>query len=321
MMSLGDVLLRWLSELGSGSVKQLEDGVRGFARSHRVDPSREAAWRWIKDVSALGHLDVDRQQGAWSVAPPVITRLPFSDGLALITGSRTSTWHRRLNEAGAEWLQVDEVANQHDVDAMPVPASIVVQYDDPVDLSSTAERLACSFTPCAALQYFGLLPEIGLGPEEAAPVSPTTMERYDHPRGEYLPAQSYSQDGLYRWRAPDWSRTLRLRRQSRWHTVDHEVGVYLELERLGQTVLRWLPEEGVGREKVGRLCASATAPMPAIHARAATLCTGLRPLRDQPNGTVFYDNVPYAAACKVAKTLHQKLTVGNSSSTSLQGAK
>lgn len=311
MTAMGDLLMRWASELGGGKVADLRAGVLRTARSRGLDIRHGAEGRWIRDMSALGHLDVDWRRGVWSAAPPVLTCLPFSDGLALIAGRRTAALEREIGAAADEWAVVLSVANETAEGDIPVPTSLLIQYDTPDELPERAAALGCAYTPCAALQTFSLLPDLEAGPLAAppAPGNAQTVEKYDPARRSYEPAESYNEEGLYRWRGADWSKLVQVRRGAEFRSTEHELGVYLELERTGVNAVRWQPETGAGRERVGTLFVDWGAPLPPLHARAAVLCTGLQPRFSSVAQTVRYDNVPRAAAERLTRSLRQELEI------------
>lgn len=311
MSSIGDLLLRWASELGGGKIAHLREGILRTARSRGLDVRDGADGRWLRDVSALGHLDVDWRSGIWSIAPPVLTRLPASDGMALITGRRTVADERTVEAAEQEWAVIHRVRDEVAPGDLPVPDSLLVHYGDSEELPENATRMRFSFTPCAAVEILAMLPDIMPG-GDAAPPAPGnihTVERYDLSEGAYLPADSYDKDGLYRWRSSDWSRLVQIRRGTRFQTTEHEFGVYLELARLKKSVMRWRPEAVAGREQVGALSVDWGAPLPPIHSRAAVLCTGLQPCFNELAETVRYDNVPRVAAERLARSLQQDLAI------------
>lgn len=311
MISIGNLLLRWVSELGGGKVPDLRTKILRAARSRGLDVRDGAEGRWIRDVSALGHLDVDWRLGRWSIAPPALTRLPYSDGLALIAGRRGVADERAVDVAEREWAIVHQVPNQVAEGDIPVPDSLLVQYDSTDELPENVAAMCFSFSSCAALQMFALLPDLKPG-NEAAPPAPGnlhTVERYDVEKRSYRPATSYDEDGLYRWRGADWSRLVQVRRGTRWLSTEHEYGVYMELARSGKQVMRWRPEIAAGRERIGVLFVDWGAPLPPLHARAAVLCTGLQPSFNELAQTARYDNVPLAAAERTARSLQQDLEI------------
>ncbi|WP_045875847.1 hypothetical protein [Pseudofrankia sp. DC12] len=307
-LSVGDLLLRWVSELGSGRLRDLRTSVRRAALGRGVDCAPGAESRWVRDLAALGHLDVDWHRDRWSVAPSVLTRLPYSDGLAVVVGRRTASFDRGLTDAES-WATLIRVANPAMSGEIPVPDTVVLRYEDPAWLPDDARRLGCAFTPCAALQLAGLLQEVEEGPLAAPPASDNafTVQRFSLADGRYEPTALYSADGLYRWRSADWSRLTQVRRGGAWRTVEHEVGVYLELaDRI--SVLRWAAEPGAGRSLIGCLTHDRAAPLPPLHARAAVLCSGLRPRVDGTARTVSYDNVPLPVGERIATSLRQRLS-------------
>jgi hypothetical protein len=308
-VGIGDLLLRWLSERGSGRLTELREGVRDTARAHGLTVSEYADWDWVRTASALGFLDFDMRADRWSAAPLVLTRLPFSDGLALITGARTTAASRALQDAAEQWLELLPVPGEARGGSVPLPIALLVQYDDPDTLPETAGLLGARYVPCAALQAAALLPRIEAGALAAEPggASLDTVERYDPHRLRYMRADSCVEDGLYRWRGADHARLVRLRRDGRFLSTEHEAGIYLELARHSENAIRWRPEAAVGRSRVGRLFVDRYQPLPPLHARAAVLCTGLPPLMGSQEATWAYDNVPLAVAQAIAASLLQDL--------------
>ncbi|MET7897021.1 hypothetical protein [Streptomyces mirabilis] len=311
MLSIGNLLLRWASELGGGRVADLRAGVLRTARSRGIPVREGADGRWLRDVSALGHLDVDWRRGLWSAGPAVLTRVPFSDGLAVVAGRRTAAFDQAADAAAEQWAELLWVENEAAEGDIPVPDTLYLQYDAAERLPQDAERLGCAYVPCAALQAVSVLPDLAAGPAAAPPGlgNTHTVERYNSRTREYEPSHSYSEDGLYRWRSADWVRLVQVRRGERFLSTEHEYGVYLEHERLGTGAMRWKAEAGAGRQRVGRLAVDWGAPLPPLHARAAVLCSGLQPRFHELAQTVGYDNVPLAAAQRLAASLHQQLEI------------
>lgn len=307
-LAIGDLLLRWVSELGSGRLRDLRTSVRSVALGRGIDCAPGAESRWVRDLAALGYLDVDWHRDWWSVAPSVLTRLPHSDGLAVVVGRRTGSFDRALIDAES-WATLIRVANPATPGDIPVPDTVLLRYEDPAGLPDDARWLDCAFTPCAALQLAELLPEIEEGPLAAPPAADNafTVQRFSFADGRYEPTALYAADGLYRWRGADWSLLTQVRRGDAWRTVEHETGVYLELAgRI--SVLRWAAEPGAGRSLIGSLTCDRAAPLPPLHSRAAVLCSGLRPRADRTARTVSYDNVPLQVAERIATSLRQRLS-------------
>ncbi|MEU6275971.1 hypothetical protein ABZ871_26690 [Streptomyces populi] len=305
----GGVLLRWLSESRSGKASVLRDGVRSQAQAWGLELKEYAAWDWMRKAAALGFIDVDLRADRWSVAPPVLTRLPHADGLAVLTGARTARISTRVKEAAQEWMELITVPHRPEAGEAPLPDTLLFQYEDPRTLPETAKFLGAHYTPCAALQLMELLPQAAPGPESAPPGGSTanTLEKYDLRLQRFVPVERDDEDGLYRWRGADYARLTRVRRDGVFRTVERETGVYLELARHRTGAMRWRPESGRGRAGTGRLLVDRYAPLPALHERAAVLCSGFPPSVGEQTRTRAYDNVPRALAEAIATSLRQSL--------------
>ncbi|MFB7330083.1 hypothetical protein ACFC00_00365 [Streptomyces adustus] len=305
----GGILLRWLSESRSGKASALRDGVRGQARAWGLELKEYADWNWMRKVAALGFIDVDLRADRWSVAPPVLTRLPHADGLALLTGARTAQIGTRVAEAAQEWMELITVPDTPEAGEAPLPDTLLFQYEDPLTLQHAAEFLGTRYVPCAAMQLMELLPQAAPGPESAPPGGSTvnTLEKYELRFQRFVPVERDDEDGLYRWRGADYARLTRVRRNGVFHTVERETGVYLELARHRAGAMRWQPESGKGRAGIGRLLVDRYAPLPALHERAAVLCSGFPPSVGKQTQVRAYDNVPRALAEAIAASLQQNL--------------
>jgi len=305
----GGILLRWLSESRSGRASALREGIRGQAPTWGLEVKEYADWDWMRKAAALGFIDVDLRADRWSVAPPVLTRLPHADGLALLTGARTARISTRVEEAAQEWMELITVPHRPETGEAPLPDTLLFQYEDPRSLREAAEFLGARYVPCAALQLMELLPQAAPGPESAPPGGSTanTLEKYEPRLQRFVPVARDDEDGLYRWRGADYARLTRIRRNGVFHAVDRETGVYLELARHRTGAMRWRPESGKGRGGIGRLFVDRYAPLPALHERAAVLCSGFPPSVGKQAQTRAYDNVPRALAEAIAASLQQNL--------------
>ncbi|MFJ4466168.1 hypothetical protein ACIP2X_01470 [Streptomyces sp. NPDC089424] len=307
----GAILLRWLSESRSGKASALRDGVRSQAQAWGLELKEYADWDWMRKVAALAFIDVDLRADRWSVAPPVLTRLPHADGLALLTGARTAQISTRIEEAAQDWMELISVPHRAEADEAPLPDSLLFQYEDLRTLQEAAELLGARYVPCAAVQLMELLPQAAPGPESAPPggSTATTLEKYELRLQRFVPVARDDEDGLYRWRGADYARLTRVRRNGAFHAVERETGVYLELARHRIGVMRWRPESGKGRAGVGRLFVDRYAPLPTLHERVAVLCSGFPPSMGKQAQIRAYDNVPRALAEALAASLQQNLEI------------
>ena len=126
-----DLALLWMSETGSGSVRSLREHVAWLARTQDESVSKAATGRWLRDLSALAHAEVDWVNDQWSIAPPVITRLPAADGTAVLTGARRAEIVEALESSDLFLLRHPQVAAAGDIST---PTAVLIQYD-------TAENL------------------------------------------------------------------------------------------------------------------------------------------------------------------------------------
>ncbi|MCX5529771.1 hypothetical protein OG785_04240 [Streptomyces sp. NBC_00006] len=307
----GGVLLRWLSETRSGRASVLRDGVRGQAQAWSMELKEYADWGWMRKAAALGFIDVDLRADRWSVAPPVLTRLPHADGVALLTGARTARISTCIEEAAGEWMELITVPHRPEAGEAPLPDTLLFQYEELGALHKAAEFLGARYVPCAALQLTGLLPQAKPGRESAPPGGSTanTLERFEVRVRRFVPVDRDDEDGLYRWRGADYARLVRVRRGGVFHVVDHETGIYLELARHRTGAMHWRPEAGSGRAGIGSLFVDRYAPLPALHERAAVLCSGFAPSVGRQNQVRVYDNVPRTHAGAIAASLQQNLEI------------
>lgn len=214
-----------------------------------------------------------------------------------------------MEEAATEWMELITVPHRPEPGEAPLPDTLLLQYEDPRTLPDTAEFLGARYVPCAALGLMEMLPRAVPGPESAPPggSGAATLEKYDPRLQRFVPVARDDEDGLYRWCGADYARLTRVRRNGVFHTVDRETGVYLELARHRTGVMRWRPEAGAGRAGIGRLFVDRYAPLPALHERAAVLCSGFPPVVGKHAQTRAYDNVPRALAEALAASLLQNL--------------
>jgi hypothetical protein len=312
MIGPGDLLLRWLSETGSGKLRDLLDAAEWVASNHRLKLRWGAPGRWIRDASALGYLDIDWPHGRWAAAPAVLTRLPDSDGYLLLTGSRTVTNEERLAAEREEWIEAQTVGNPCHEGDIPCPQTVLIQSDSGTDLPSLARRLGAKWVSCAALQLAQMLPDVAVRGDAASPLPGEPLERFDLELRRFVSVGRLAGDGLYRFRRADHQRPCQLLRGRDWYLTSYEEGVYLELARSEQTPganIRWLRDKGRGRDHLGALIVDWGSPLPSLQARTAALCSGLTPRFFDLATTARYENVPLKIAESIAASLKQQLGI------------
>lgn len=305
---IGDLLLTWISENGSGTISHFRARAAWLARTENLDLHESATGRWLRDVASLGHCEVDWKSGTWSVAPPVITRLPFADGLAILTGARRPRLVRALEEGG---IYTEHATRSGSVRDIPAPHTIFIPYERASDLEEVAATLGATYTGCAAAGIAALLPT-------PAPLSPSAPPAYDSrfeqlvnfSRHTWVQASSSGSrlpDGLFREQINGRWRHM-LRRDGNWYATEFSHGIFAELARRGETVVRWRADSD-RRDRTGTVIIDWGAPLPPLHSRALVLCSGFVPRFGVNAETVLYDNVPREIATQVADSLGQTMEI------------
>jgi hypothetical protein len=304
---IGDLLLTWISELGSGTIADFRSRAAWLARTENLELPDSATGRWLRDASSLGHCEVDWKHGRWSVAPPVITRLPLADGLAVLTGARRARAARVLEEAGVYFEQARRPASEVEI---PPPATILIPSMQTSDLEEAAAALGASFAGCAAAMIASMLRPMVPTLRAAPPAYDSPFEQLGafSPRVWVAssPRDSDPPDGLYREQVHGrWQHLVR--RDAAWYAADLSTGLFAELGRLGDTVIRWRPDYQAAA--AGTTIIDWGAPLPPLHSRALVLCSGFAPRFGPAAETALYDNVPREIAANVATSLGQTLQI------------
>lgn len=310
MTDPGDLLLRWVSEQGAGTLSEVKQGMWWLAGTYCPDIEPGAPGRWLRDAVSLAYMDIDWRNRRWCAAPPVLTRLPRARGLAVLTGSRTAAFDRRLDQAVQEGLvELFRVPSKRPPRHIPLPLSLIVQFDDEAGLQEWAAELDVLYSPCFALQGAALLPPLKLDVRASVPEYGRPLERYNLDRGEYEPVRRPQGDGLYRLKQREGKRVCQVLIGGEWYETSHEEGIYTALGQLDPDadVLRWLPEKDSGPEGFGTLFVDWGYPLPDLHRRVAAMCSGLAPRINEHAENLAYDNVPRGVAGKIADSLGQHL--------------
>lgn len=299
-----DLILRWMSETGAGSIGDLRDKLAWLAHTEDTPASRTATGRWLRDISALGHAEADWYADRWSAALPVVTPLPCSDGTAVLAGSRRTGLVERLEQAD---VSVTTYLPTAMAGSLPVPAAVFVQYDDLDGLRAAAIEAGLTYCACAARKLAERLPPLHLGGEAPPPAyGNPTLQRFNYDELAFRPSGGDC-DGLYRVRLHGALRHL-YRQNGTWHNCELATGVFIDYARSGGvSVIRFQQERDYPGGPVGSVFIDGGAPLPALHARALTLCSGLPPCFSETARTTSYANIPATVASAVAKSLQQRL--------------
>ncbi|SBV28301.1 hypothetical protein GA0070620_3841 [Micromonospora krabiensis] len=303
-----DLLARWMSEVQHGSLDDLSTRIRWLAATgqhgHR-DTRGFSAGRWLRDAETMCLARVDWTAGSWRAAPTVITRLPQSDGTALLAGARPASVLDRL---ASEDLAVTFASPPRRSPALPPPSAVLISYDSPAQLPELARRLGARYVPCSALQLGSSIAVIRPGDAAAPPASGNaTVECYAPLRRAWEPVSPRAAgagEGLYRLRR-DGRMAYLLQRAGAWHRTTYAEGIHFVLAACGAQPLRWRAEPG--RQQAGTFFVDYGAPLPPLQAAAAALCTGLPPRLTDRAETVAFDNVPLSLARQLAGSLGHRL--------------
>jgi hypothetical protein len=308
-MSDHDLLLAYLSEKGSGSWTGLK-GAWEWVTEPTDDPG-DQAWLVARDLAALGHIELSWGETAmWCAAPPLLTMLPRSGGRALVTGSRTRWLYEPGNgeepAAGALVQSAEELGLWLDECPAPDgPTTLLVACKRERNARQLAEKLGIAYTYEVADQLSELLPPLGeyarLWPDGALPRG-FDAEAFDPLTCKWLPVDEPSDHGLYRCRTYQ-GHVHALHGPTGWRRVVRELGVY--------EVLRWEKMEVLYYDAPQlELTVRVGAALPALHARAATLCSGRLPsFSREHGGELTYWNVPQDVAERIASSLSQTLHI------------
>lgn len=297
-------MLKWMSETGAGSVADLRTKLAWLAHTEDVPASRAATGRWIRDMSALGHAEVAWHADRWSVAPSVITPLPCSDGIAVLAGRRRAGLVDRLERTN---VAVTIYQPEAGPGSLPVPAAVFAQYDDLDGLTTAAVEAGLAYSACSARMLAQRLPPVQLGDEAPPPAfGNPTLQRFSTDEMIFLPAGA-EHDGLYRVRLHGSLRHL-YRLNGTWQNCERAAGTFIEYGRVGRvSVIRFRPERDYPSGPVGSVFIDGESLLPALPARALTMCSGLPPHFSQAARTTTYANVPASVAFAVAESLQQRI--------------
>jgi len=304
----GDLLLTWMSETGSGTLPDLRSRAAWLARTGNTDVPGYSIGRWLRDVSSLGHCEVDWSGGTWAVAPPVIASLPLADGLAVLVGSRRPRLLRAIHDAD---IYIEQAVRPGIKGEIPAAATILIPYEHTRELQSYASTMGARYAGCAAAEIARVLPSAEPSVLAAPPAYDSVVEQLigvtpqDWRSASARSAQA--SQGLYRERINGrWRYTFR--KSGEWYACDYSSGIFAELARRGECVIRWRPVD-VTRTGPGTLFVDWRAPLPPLHARVLALCCGFPPRPGATAATAIYDNVPHEIAARVSASLGQQLQI------------
>ena len=289
-------LLNWMSELGGGSFAQFDAAHSWATRGSSIWSGPGA----LRELSALGHIEVDWGTRRWVAARPCITLLPDAAGHGLVVGGRTARLTRALLDE-VDALDAEAIArSQRDA-----PDVVYIQADSEVALAGVAAGLGVSYVHSVVDDLGDLLPSLAMlitDTETHPIVQHYGIERYDLD-ARWLAVETDDEPGLYRYERPGPRAVHFVDAAAQRYAIPFAIGVWLEARRTETTDWIWWHPDAVN----GTLDVPFNLPLPPLHARAATLCSGLTPLLRE--GSLRYANVPFGLAERIAVSLEQELVI------------
>ncbi len=295
-----ELLLGWLSEIGSGDWDLFKEAHRWLASSgpegHEPPPPGATAHAF----SILGHAEFDWVSRKWACAPPVMTIIPDAGAHALLVGCRTRRLLARFEQETVDNLDFFPVVHSQ----REGPNALYVATSNARAVKGLADRLAVEFEESVSDRLASLLPTIEAC--LAIAESPLPPKGYGFQRLQpeslwFEDVRTDRQPGLYKYSAWGGARYLVKTAKGTIHETDRALGIYAELSRVRKNVIVYEPDS-----VNGRLLVPYRAPLPALQARTAVLCTGLLP-QMEPGDTYVYFNVPARTASAIGASLGQKI--------------
>lgn len=314
-VSPAEQLLTWMSEIGTGSWRRFKEAhawvFRDRPRNEIPDPGSTAA-----HLAERGHAEIDWQRQRWAVAPAVLTTVPGLPSAALAIGGRTRATVRAWSDL--DWPEVYLAPNEEPPSPPAYPGalagpdgvrSVFVIADDVAHLQRAAEAMHATFIWDAGQAIAGALPSVTdrvLAAPRMPPPPEADIHRFVPEAGDWQRATVAVEPGLYRFRPQRIGGTeFRLITDHGSLDIERSTGIYAALAKSRLQALWYEPTD-----VHGALYVRASAPLPALHARALYLCSGLRPddTTLDPVGAVRrYANVPLEIAEAIAARLSQHL--------------
>ncbi len=302
-----ELLLEWVSERGDGSWHDFRQGHDWLFPEEGLTQRQRRPGVTALVLASLGHMEMDWERDRWSAAPAMLTILPNAGGHALLTGARTRTLIRRLRESLDSTESLDVVLEVRAQDE--APDAYFLPADSEADIALLAGELGIEYEYCVADRISSLLPTLDsvlANAKDSPPAEGFEMKQLRTREGHlsWVTSDSVRHPGLYGFDV--WGREVYRWADGtgRFLALDKFTGVYAELHRQRMNVIS-LRMDG----PTGTVSVPGAAPLPALHARAAVLCSGVAPEYSRAGHTRDYVNVPPQIAFRIAASLGQDLEV------------
>lgn len=300
-----DLMLAWMSETGAGDVRDLRQRVAWLARNADQKPQPFVTGRWLRDMSALAHVEVDWSGARWAVAPPVAVLLPACGGTAVLAGSRRMGMVEQLSDV----VSVQTLPGVSGDCRLATPTQVYLQADSIKDLVEGLKECGVTYEGRAADHVATRLPQLKLRQPAAPPAYGAPVKHLE--LGDtirFVNGRVTSHSGLCQITVQGRPSYL-YRVGNEWFHTDHANGVLWALAENGIGVFRWRHERTDGPDEMGTLFIDQGAPLPPLQARALVLCSGKPTAFGDMAKTAIYRNVPKSVADKVARSVRQRLAI------------
>jgi hypothetical protein len=297
-----ELLLRWVSECGAGSWLEFREAHDWLFNSGHQEGRQVRATTTIHAMSMLGHVEIDWDDGRWSVAPTTLTIVPNAGAHAILTGGRNRS---QLDAFAAATSSDDYFSDSHRQDWGP--DAVFVAAGDERGIESLATSLNVAYETCVSERLARMLPPLAsyLAVSVSTPAARGYgVERFNAIVLNWKPTDSDQEPGLYRydvWGRPEYRFVTS---EGRFHRVDWALGVHAELARNNKREIHYVVDSVNGTLRV-----PFAAQLPTLQARTAVLCSGLMPWLE--NKKWHYPNVPRQTAEMISASLGQILVVDN----------
>jgi hypothetical protein len=286
MYDNGDILLFALSAWRLTSCRQFkqcfDELQRRSAGTAGYDPSETAfghRWRALRELSALGHIDLELEPGSIKVhiAPPVLAALPgLGSPRAVLCGARSPNFTKDLS-AEAHRAGVETLVGSQSSASPFAPTRVELRAEDATWIRRVADKVGAQYMETTPAR---LLAQVSISLSDYLQRVMWSNDRelnwfcedYDTERLQFrAPRETRPDQRLSRYRDP---------RTTIWHyrlwqgtqsaEVDQDWGRYAVLAMTNQQVLQYSPETRNAFIPLG-------APLPTLLARAFGLCSGYCP--------------------------------------------
>ena len=301
----GDELLRWVSEVGSGSWEQLKQTSKYLMARHKLN-RRDSVLG--SNLSKLGHLEIDWLNSRWAVVKPTINVIPGMGLIVVLTGSRPQIVEDKFESAAGD--SMDVFALPLHFQSIENPHSRMLKCASLAEAKDIAAKLGARVVVDPASRLAGSMKSL----DKIQPVEATEPHKNEFEAIKVFNCAANSwqlisrlksfkwTDGLFE--APGWGRPrFLIRRDGRWYQLEKSHGLFMEYQRVGRTNVMQYKSQNETQPSYLYLDSDVVLPM--LAERALVMCSGFA--AKSINTKTAYINVPKDLAIYIANKLGQKI--------------